>query len=138
MKPEQIAKEFAGNLENNPDARRQFLSENYQDSIWLQCPPHNGEPVDFWQYGPPIPGADGFIFLLASVWRNSATRGWVISGDYQIFEDKALVYQNVYPDFFQVKEAIELAVEKEYGRENNFIWHVPATAYYQFARTYRI
>jgi hypothetical protein len=110
-----IAKEFVLNLENNSKARRQFLSENYQDSIWLQCPLHNGEPVDFWQYGPPIPGAVGFILLLATVWRDSATRGWVISGDYQVLEDKALVYQDVYPYFIQVKEAIELAVEKEYG-----------------------
>ena len=115
MEAEQIAKEFALEMETDLAAKRKFLAENYQDSIWLQCPPHDGEPVDFLQYGPPIPGADGFIFLLASVWRNRTSGGWVISGDYQILEDEALVYQNVYPDFAQVKEVVELAAEKTYG-----------------------
>ena len=111
---QQIAKEFALNLERDPIARREFLEANYQNSIWLQCPPYAMEPVDFWQYGPPIPGAEGFIFLLASVWRDSAARGWVISGDFQILEDETLVYQNIYPDFNQVQIAIESAIEKEY------------------------
>lgn len=110
----QIAKNFALNLEGDPIAKRKFLEENYHKSIWLQCPPYAMEPVDFWQYGPPIPGADDFIFLLASIWRNRESKGWVIFGDCQIIEDKSLVYQNVYQDSNQAKKAIELRIEKEY------------------------
>ncbi len=111
MSPEQIAKEFVGNLENNPDARRQFLSENYQDSVWLQCPPHNGEPVDFWQYGPPIPGTEGYIYRLGEIWYNSHLEGWIAR-----YGDCASYLTNLAID--DAKKVIKSAVEKEY--ETNY------------------
>lgn len=75
---EQIAQEFAVSLENNPEAKDEFLRTNYQNSIWLQCLPYAIEPVDFWQYGPPIPSAPGFIFLLAEIWYSGLYGLWVI------------------------------------------------------------
>ena len=113
---EQIAKEFTQNLaEGDLSARREFLEANYQNSIWLQCPPYEGEPVDFWQYGPPVPGADGFIFLLGEVWKSPPLGGWIVIGDCQILEDESLTYQNIYQDFDQVKEAVELEAKGKYG-----------------------
>ena len=103
----EIAKDFVRNLEQDPVAMRGFLEANLQKSIWLQCPPQNGEPVDFWQYGPPIPGAPGFIFLLVSVWNNPAAGGWVVSGDLSIINDVCENY-DVYQNFDQAKEAVEL------------------------------
>lgn len=102
---EQAAKEFAINLEWNPAAKDEFLRANYQKSIWLQCP-----PLKFCQYGPPIPGADGFIFLLGEIWYNSALLGWVIR-----CRDAHTAAFEIHLKSYKAKKAIEIMVDEMWG-----------------------
>lgn len=75
---EQAAKEVALNLERNPTAKNDFLRANHQNSIWMQCPPQDGGPVNSWSYGIPIPGAEGFLLPLGDIWYNSHLKGWTV------------------------------------------------------------
>lgn len=75
---EQIARQFVQGLEADSQAESEFFMENRSKSIWLQCPPLNGEPVNFWQYGPPIPSAKGYIYLLGSIWYDTRLEGWIV------------------------------------------------------------
>lgn len=108
IRPESIARQFTQFMENNYQAKAKFFAENYHKSIWLQCPSHDGEIIDFWQYGPPIPGADGYLYLSGEVWFNGRLEKWVACniGTYLTQEE--------------AKAAVEMKVEN--------LWRVDANA----------
>ena len=108
MSPEQIAKEFAATLESDPAAKISFLTANCQNFIWLQCPPYEGKSVDFWQYGPPIPEAEGFIFLLAETWYHGGWGGWVVS-----FSPEPIKYGTY--EFDRAKKIVEMRMAEKWG-----------------------
>jgi hypothetical protein len=112
MSPEQVAKEFVANLENDPIAKYKFLTANYQNSIWLQCPPYQGEAVDFWQYGPPIPNASGYIYLLAEIWYHGGWGGWIIRFPPQSTKNGTY-------EFEEAKKVIEMKVAEKWGPAND-------------------
>jgi hypothetical protein len=105
---EQIAQEFATTLENDPAAKISFLTANCQNFTWLQCPPYEIEPVDFWQYGPPIPEAPDYIYLLAETWYHSGWGGWVIR-----FPPKPAAKASY--EFDQAKDIVEMRVAEKWG-----------------------
>lgn len=109
---EEIAKKFAADLERDYMAKRKYLEANYRKSIWLQCPPHDDEEVNFWQYGPEIPEVPGWIYPLADVWFNQALGTWVI-----IFPRAPGTSESfyTYPEFEKAQRAVELVIDKEYG-----------------------
>jgi hypothetical protein len=111
MSPEQVAKEFVANLENDQIVKYKFLTANYQNSIWLQCPPYQGEPVDFWQYGPPIPNAPGYIYLLAETWYHGGWGGWIIRFPSQPTKNGTY-------EFEEAKKVIEMKVAEKWGSVN--------------------
>ena len=112
MSPEQIAKEFAATLESDPAAKISFLTANCQNFIWLQCPPCGGKSVDFWQYGPPIPEAEVFLFLLAETWYHGGWGGWVVS-----FSPEPIKY-GTYEFVDQAKKIVEMRMAEKWGPAN--------------------